>query len=128
MKRPATVNTSVTTASTRSSLPAKWYEINRVLDRPARRAICANDAFAKPSSAIVAIAADTICARRATVVTDRSGSTLTDTSKSYYGQVKELKIGVQYWGRNASRSAARELIPSLGKARYRCAPTVRCDR
>ena len=25
-------------------------------------------------------------------------------------------------------SAARELTPSFGKTRYRCAPTVRCDR
>ena len=57
--------TSVTTASIKSDLPLKWYEISLVLDRPACSAIRANDAFAYPTSAMTAIAASTICARRA---------------------------------------------------------------
>jgi hypothetical protein len=55
-----------------SSRLAKWYVIRPGL-MPARRAICTNDAFAYPISAMVAIVAETICPRRASSMNERPG-------------------------------------------------------
>jgi hypothetical protein len=54
-----------------------------VLDSPARWAIRAKDAWFRPRSAIVSIAAATICARRALAVKLRSAVGFTRMSKHY---------------------------------------------
>src|SRR5664280_3781086 len=64
MYSPIEAMTSWATAVISSSLPAKWYEISRVLDNPARSPIRANDTWPKPTSAITSMVAVTICDRR----------------------------------------------------------------
>src|SRR5664280_2031624 len=94
MYSPIEAMTSWATAVISSSLPAKWYEISRVLDNPARSPIRANDTWPKPTSAITSMVDVTICDRRAFAVTDRAGRSLvlTDMSKSYHAQVNSLLV------------------------------------
>ncbi len=78
MCSPIAAITVLTTSPSNSSRFSKWYEIKPVLDRPARFAIRAYEALAIPISAMVVIAASTICARRAVSINDRGAGAVVE--------------------------------------------------
>src|SRR5699024_11383043 len=111
MNVPTEAITSFAVAAMSSSFPAKWYEISRVLDRPARSAIRENEARPYPSSAITSIVAVMIGVRRAAAAGD-GPAWVTRTGKRLPMQVTQCKPQ----GRRRGSSAAQAAAPAWADA------------